>query len=465
MTKKRCENNFIFFFIDGLYRVKTEVHKSKNMQAFPIEIIDLIVANTDIDFVATYVFVCKRYSNMFSNKKQEFNFPLKERPFEHHKDDFIRLHREWAIWQNPFTQIPSSYIMIKYIPLYHLKFDERLLSKDFLRENVGVITKFQDSRSIGMYDSITGKPISKHTLVRNYHYELFYPSLSSDNIMRFSSEIYNFYLTTYERLEALLAKGILTDRWHNFIDKSNDISMYENTFKAHTSKNVFPVLENISYSILKKGKAMVKWILSTGAEIKPRLINYGCEWDIETTVYLYKKEYLKNDWIWHHIVEAKNYEAILPVLLDKIPIPTFYELFDYGSSIKVIELKYSQENREPNINELMMLLGFQGRELYNWMLGKLGLTKKDVLTHIALSNDKLKKLNDNLDSISWLLEDYDDEVLDIIIRGNLHHFLRDIILWGNELSAEYIGKILDSKNDKMIKTLKLYSKSEMSELN
>lgn len=295
-------------------------------QIFPDEIIDLIVANTDIDFVATFILVCKRYLCLLD--KGQFLY-MKETPFDCYKNEYAKIYRNRALYQNPFTKIPSQRKMIKYIPFYHPKFDKSLLNKKSLSKHKYAVRKLQDLKSIKIYNKIVRcEHMQDLRFVYNYNYDVFCELVINPPTNETIPYIYNGAIFTHERLDFLLANKILCEKWDRFMIFSSELDMCKRIYQMHVDNEVRPMWTRHIQYILSVKVSMAEWMTSIMYEgIDLCKINRSDEWNVETVIYLYEKGVLSNTWIWENIPYSRNFGNILINSLSaKIPFPTLGRL-------------------------------------------------------------------------------------------------------------------------------------------
>lgn len=326
---------------------------------FPTEIIDLIVGACGIEDLYTFILVSKRYSRLFDAECSDnyFKFPPLETLIpvnskipswvKNRKDTF----RRKCFYQNRFTKVPDKYYSVKYISFDHPKFPKEILEdKRFLMLNEHNVFTHQNSRSINIYHNIVAERKNNfsygYALQYNiWDYEVFcdYVNLTSDAI---ASYVYDNVILTYERLEYLLSIKRLFVNWSHFITLYDDIDMYKRVYQAHIENNIIPELKP-KHNILGVKKEMIKWILSTGINIKKDCFVTDRCWNIDTVLYLHKKGIFSHREVWTQIDRSSNFENIYQQLVGKIPFPNSKELTRNNVNSRIIVAKIALEKNGP----------------------------------------------------------------------------------------------------------------------
>lgn len=365
------------------------------MQAFPDEIIDLIVANTNIDFVATFMLVCKKYLHLFDRKHKSQILYMKETPFDGYKDKYEKLYRKWALYQNPFTKV-SPKKMIKYVPFGNPKFDKTLLDKTFLSHNGHIIRGYQDLKSVNIYNKIIGDiDMWDLRFVYNYNYDVFCELAINPPTRETISYVYNGSIYTRERMEFLLANKILCPVWDRFPLFGGDLDMYKKIYQMHIENGVHPIWQCYIRYILSINLPIVEWLIPiTDEKINSEYINKSNIWKAENIVYLYERGILSDIWIWENVSYSASFEdSFIDLLSTKIPFPSLEILFGADVHPKVIIAKCIKNSpmttlkRLPRYSKYMPNRSFGIIIIYKKAsLGTLGLTKEDLIDLVTSSN-------------------------------------------------------------------------------
>lgn len=384
---------------------------------FPQEIIDLIIEACDIESVFTFIFVSKRYSRLFEAKSSSnyFKLPLPETLISINIEnapwvtEYTDVFKRRCLYQNKFTCIPGKYDMIKYIPFDHSKFKKSILRDQYtLISNERIILTFQNLKSIDLYYKITGRKkesvfcdvVSWHNI---WEYELFCYHVDLLPVNVPSTCIYTKTFLTYERLEYLLSKKRFCVSWSYFVSLYDDLDMYKRVYQAHIENEIMPKFSLMQH-VLGIKKETVKWMSSIGVKINEITHISPYHWELETVLYLYKRGILSHQTIWSLIESSTNFEVIYKQLIGKIPFPSLETLVQSCSHLKIIQAKFGLENREPNVEDMILALKYsdpKDSEFCGWLLS-MGISKQKVINFIDSSNNEVEM---NEYAVTWLFEE------------------------------------------------------------
>lgn len=385
--------------------------------SFPPEVIDNIVNHCTVETTFTFMFVSKRYSQLFiygnepmvrDHKKYHYVkmygefFPkaqIGEKPFRFNNPSYI-IYME-ARYRHRYTRGPYAEDMVKYIPFDHPKFNKRLLrDKIFMFNSIEDIFKYQTLNSVKRIRSDLErdakrsgddpKDIEFHLRMfsshmhENPHNDVFLYAISLGLKSVFYGSARRIF-TSPKRLQQTLDNGIFIDQWSRFLNLSDDVDMYERVYQFHAAdrETTLGLHPSCSLSrILKVTKPVAKWCIKKwGPEFFPdvnRSHVLGCKWNMETALYLAKKKCLGIS-VWEYL-KLNELEEYGPQFLKYAELK---DMIEGKANLDFIKTKYDLMGKTPELNDALITIHIQAwdfnKEFCEWLLKVTCSTKEELL--------------------------------------------------------------------------------------